>query len=546
LNQEGIDISARDNDDRTPLHLAAQNGHTAVMEVLLNQEGIDISARDNDYRTPLHLAAHNGHKAVVEILLNQEGIDISARDNDDRTPLHLYLLSQEGINTGYYGDPTVDANTPCRDCQCDNAGSTSNVCNDADGQCKCKNNVVGLKCDECRPGFFNFPNCDQPCQCNDHADSCHPETGVCNGCQFNTQGDHCDLCIAGYYGHPTVDANTPCTDCQCDSRGSTSTVCNDDGQCNCKNNVVGLKCDECRPGFFNFPNCGFDLDAVLIVGGYNGRRLASGEVLRPGGKQRECFIPSLPNGGSYEGVMILTPGDHKVLRCGGSGSSYERLCLELDVQNGAWKEHSTLPGEAYRNGVTLANGVYLFSESAIYFLPRLSRSWQEIELEHTLPRSIEYCVVKTSETGFHLIGQTSWKYDSLTNSWTKLESLGLHADAYFACAMINNKIIVTGGYNRGDVSTTQVIPLTNGNVAGPARSVGDMNLRRPDHRMAVVGGKYPRLMVLGGGDGFRSYHRSVEVWQPDEEKWEMAPYEMATAREDFGILAVPDALVCQN
>jgi len=190
----------------------------------------------------------------------------------------------------------------------------------------------------------------------------------------------------------------------------------------------------------------------------------------------------------------------------------------------------------------------------MYFLPRESRSWQEIQLNHTLPYSWNYCVVKTSETGFHVIGPTSWKYDSLTNSWTKLGSLGLHAIRYFACAMINNKIIVTGGYNGGyngggsRLSTTQVIPFKNGNVAGPARSVGNMNVRRSSHRMAVVGGEYPTLMVIGGngGSGSGSTLRSVEVWQPNEEKWEMAPYEMATAREEFGILAVPADLLCQN
>jgi len=94
-----------------------------------------------------------------------------------------------------------------------------------------------------------------------------------------------------------------------------------------------------------------------------------GEVLRPGGKQRECVIPPLPNGGSNYGVTILTPGDNHVLYCGGGPYRFSRLCLELDVQNGAWKEHSTLPGGAYINGVTLENGVYLFKkfESAYVF-----------------------------------------------------------------------------------------------------------------------------------------------------------------------------------
>ena len=108
-------------------------------------------------------------------------------------PLTVWLLL---LSTGYYGDPTLDANSPCSKCQCDDAGSKSTICNVNNGQCQCQNNVVGRTCNECRPGYFNFPNC-EPCQCNGHADSCHPETGICIDCQSYTHGDHCELCIEG-------------------------------------------------------------------------------------------------------------------------------------------------------------------------------------------------------------------------------------------------------------------------------------------------------------------------------------------------------------
>ena len=44
-------------------------------------------------------------------------------------------------------------------CACDMEGSESLICNQVSGQCQCKPNVVGLKCDECAPGFYDFPNC---------------------------------------------------------------------------------------------------------------------------------------------------------------------------------------------------------------------------------------------------------------------------------------------------------------------------------------------------------------------------------------------------
>ena len=43
--------------------------------------------------------------------------------------------------------------------------------------------------------------------------------------------------------------------CNCNSQGSTDVLCNDNGVCNCKTNVVGSKCIECADGYNNFPTC---------------------------------------------------------------------------------------------------------------------------------------------------------------------------------------------------------------------------------------------------------------------------------------------------
>lgn len=49
-------------------------------------------------------------------------------------------------------------------CQCDFDGSLSFECKQFGGQCPCKPNVIGRKCDACKSGYFGFPNC-QPCNC---------------------------------------------------------------------------------------------------------------------------------------------------------------------------------------------------------------------------------------------------------------------------------------------------------------------------------------------------------------------------------------------
>lgn len=41
-------------------------------------------------------------------------------------------------------------------CQCDPTGSISAICDSFGGQCSCKSNVVGRKCNRCAPGTYGF------------------------------------------------------------------------------------------------------------------------------------------------------------------------------------------------------------------------------------------------------------------------------------------------------------------------------------------------------------------------------------------------------
>ena len=54
LMKRGTDIYARDNDQRTPLHWACDNGLTEVTMALM-ERGADIDARDNELRHILKL-----------------------------------------------------------------------------------------------------------------------------------------------------------------------------------------------------------------------------------------------------------------------------------------------------------------------------------------------------------------------------------------------------------------------------------------------------------------------------------------------------------
>lgn len=57
-------VRLRDSRERTPLHVAASHGHADCVVYLLG-EGADTKSSDDEGRTALIIAAQNGQSAVV-------------------------------------------------------------------------------------------------------------------------------------------------------------------------------------------------------------------------------------------------------------------------------------------------------------------------------------------------------------------------------------------------------------------------------------------------------------------------------------------------
>lgn len=72
----------------TPVHMAAANGHLAVVEYLLSllpqDEAEALANAKNDLgNTPLHWAAFSGHLAVVQLLVEKYKVDVFAKNTSN-------------------------------------------------------------------------------------------------------------------------------------------------------------------------------------------------------------------------------------------------------------------------------------------------------------------------------------------------------------------------------------------------------------------------------------------------------------------------------
>ncbi|XP_046583216.1 ankyrin repeat domain-containing protein 50-like isoform X2 [Haliotis rubra] len=89
LIQRGVDVNAFDSNGFAPLHLAAGNGHTGILKVLLDSNNCLLNPRSRkDKSTPLHAAVGNNHTDSVNLLLAHH-CEVNSKDIAGRSPVHL-------------------------------------------------------------------------------------------------------------------------------------------------------------------------------------------------------------------------------------------------------------------------------------------------------------------------------------------------------------------------------------------------------------------------------------------------------------------------
>ncbi|BFZ05662.1 hypothetical protein BsWGS_08701 [Bradybaena similaris] len=170
----------------------------------------------------------------------------------------------------YYPNVSLPLSDPhiCIDCDCDQVGvfNNSRTCAQVDnppeviGQCPCRPLVGGRRCDQCIPGYYGLKDGPSPgncTACNCTSDGTVGQSNVCQQsggqcpCKPHIVGRVCHTCAHGFFSFPSASPQSDCLPCSCDKGGSTGQTCDKtSGQCPCKANITGVKCNQVAAGSF--------------------------------------------------------------------------------------------------------------------------------------------------------------------------------------------------------------------------------------------------------------------------------------------------------
>ncbi|KAK6055015.1 laminin EGF-like protein, partial [Cooperia oncophora] len=240
-----------------------------------NRRGVDGVRPDNQYfryfpqvvlvgnnrieleHIPMQIEEDGKYKMMIA-LQNLQGVFIRGTYNYPARG-DAITMSEISLDVAVPSSPDVSGSTAIGVEQCSN-------CPQGFTGTSCQNPAVGY-CRKKQRDYLNSPDdmaligWSEPCACNGHSITCHPETCICTDCEHNTTGDHCDLCKSGYIGDAREGGAKACTKCACplvENSFSDTCVAVDYGRgyvCNaCKPGYTGQYCESCVVGYFGEPS----------------------------------------------------------------------------------------------------------------------------------------------------------------------------------------------------------------------------------------------------------------------------------------------------
>ena len=249
--------------------------------------------------------------------------------------------------------------------------------------------------------------------------------------------------------------------------------------------------------------------------------------------------------------MVLHNGT--ILLCGGSNN--QKKCLQLE--HGTWKEHSTLKAERmHHSAVTTKTATFLFggtnSPFTYEYLPKDSNTWLKGKTKMPVGFSWGLAIAVKSDSEIWLIGgHHLWRrriisFNVKDHTFQELLSKLKVTRNGFRCALIpnTNKVMITGGHSDSDgyLDSTEIIATDDGTVT----MASPMNSARAWHGMGVVTINGEERLVVVGGNNEEDSLESVELYNTQTEKWELADIKLNEAKSCFNFLGVEFIDVIEN
>jgi len=272
-----------------------------------------------------------------------------------------------------------------------------------------------------------------------------------------------------------------------------------------------------------------------------------------------CSLPALPSKRYAHTTFATTGPSSKVVTCGGwIAGSLTASCLLLDLDNQLWDWNTIgqLPQSRCSHAVVSMEdiGTYLIGGSSSHmrrttdFLAQGSTQWvagPAIPVDMTTP-----CAVKISDLSFLVIHNTDIREyqvditDPTSNSgWqssTKWPRLQTSRTSRPGCSKIENYIVIAGGWGSGTLRSTEVLNLSTRTIV----YAGDMNSPRGWFHMATITRNGQQLILAFGGYSGSSNLNSVEMFNPSNNTWTLAPTTMQGAKSSFGAVPLTRAMIC--
>ena len=111
LLQRGANPLVENENNFTPLHLAARVGHTEICSLLLKNSRVQVNSINQGHFSPFHLACLSGSREACELFL-KSGADIALKSKSGFPPLQIsawkgheqicQLLIETGTLCNYY------------------------------------------------------------------------------------------------------------------------------------------------------------------------------------------------------------------------------------------------------------------------------------------------------------------------------------------------------------------------------------------------------------------------------------------------------------